>query len=55
MTDESEQPNTEHAARLDSALAESQRLEREERQADLERQRAADERIVQALSQNEDG
>ncbi|MBE7188668.1 hypothetical protein [Jatrophihabitans endophyticus] len=55
MSDASDAPETEHAARLDSALAESQRLEREEREADLARQRSADERIVRALSQGEDG
>jgi hypothetical protein len=39
----------EHSAGLDRALAESQRLEREERDADLARQRESDERIVRAL------
>lgn len=40
-------------SRIDKALSESQRLEREEQQADLERQRAADERVVDALAAKE--
>ena len=54
MSDPSEPPDTERAARLDSAIAESQRLEREEREADLAKQRSADERIVRALAQDDD-
>jgi hypothetical protein len=39
--------------KFDSALAESQRAEREEREADLQRERRTDERIVDALSRRE--
>ncbi len=38
------------AARLDAALAESQRLEREERNADLDRQARTDQALSEALS-----
>lgn len=55
MTEISGESEHDRAARVDSALAESQRLEREEREADLARQRSADERIVEALSEHRDG
>ncbi len=38
---------------IDRALSETQRLEREELAASLERQRAADERVVDALANRE--
>ncbi len=37
-------------ARVDAALADSQRQERDERNADIERQQRADEQIVEALA-----
>ena len=49
MVEDSDPSQTEHEARIDSALAESQRLEREELDADLAKQHSADERIVRAL------
>ncbi len=38
------------AAKLDAALAESQRLEREERNADLDRQVRTDQALTEALA-----
>ncbi len=40
----------ERAAKLDAALAESQRVEREERDADLARQNSIDQALSEALS-----
>jgi hypothetical protein len=40
----------ERASKLDAALAESQRLEREERDADLDRQVKTDQALSEALS-----
>ncbi len=39
--------------KFDSALAETQRAERAEREADLQRERRTDERIIDALSRRE--
>lgn len=50
---EQSEPRDDSAARIDEALSETQRLEREELQADLERQRAADERVVAALAKHQ--
>ena len=45
----------ERAAKLDAALAESQRLEREERDADLARQAKIDQALSEALSKRPKG
>lgn len=48
------QPDDESTAAIDRALEESQRVEREELHADLERQRATDERIAKAIAKDQD-
>ena len=51
MPDNPVPENDERAAKLDAAIAESQRLEREERDADLARQARTDEALSKALSE----
>lgn len=48
------EPEDDSSARIEQALSESQRLEREELQASLERQQAADERVVDALAKKDE-
>ena len=50
MPDISVPDDDERAAKLDAALAESQRLEREERNADLDRQVQTDQALTEALT-----
>lgn len=48
------EPDDESSSRIDRALSESQRLEREDLQADLERQNARDQRVIDALAKPRD-
>jgi hypothetical protein len=43
------------AERIEQALSESQRLERDERNAELARQAEADQRVIEALAKPADG
>ncbi len=50
MTESHDDPTVD----FEGALAESQRAEREERTADIERQQQADTRMIEALTQPKD-